>query len=88
MLEMAKYLYDEEAAFYRDLAEKFIGSVYRNYAVKDFEKSNGIVLHSTYSNRSPYNTCNPCGVDECNSWGDYFYMEALTRLTKDWEMYW
>ena len=39
MLEMAKYLYDEEAAFYRDLAEKFIGSVYRNYAVKDFEKS-------------------------------------------------
>ena len=88
MLEMAKYLYDEEAAFYRDLAEKFIGSVYRNYAVKDFEKSNGIVLHSTYSNRSPYNTCNPCGVDECNSWGDYFYMEALTRLQKDWQIYW
>ena len=71
-----------------DLAEKFIGSVYRNYAVKDFEKSNGIVLHSTYSNRSPYNTCNPCGVDECNSWGDYFYMEALTRLQKDWQIYW
>ena len=79
---------DEEAAFYRDLAEKFIGSVYRNYAVKDFEKSNGIVLHSTYSNRSPYNTCNTCGVDECNSWGDYFYMEALTRLQKDWQIYW
>ena len=70
------------------LRKNLLGSVYRNYAVKDFEKSNGIVLHSTYSNRSPYNTCNPCGVDECNSWGDYFYMEALTRLTKDWEMYW
>ena len=35
-----------------------------------------------------YNTCTPEGVDECTSWGDYFYMEALTRLTKDWEMYW
>ena len=32
--------------------------------------------------------CTPEGVDECTSWGDYFYMEALTRLTKDWEMYW
>ena len=38
--------------------------------------------------KEPYNTCTPEGVDECTSWGDYFYMEALTRLTKDWEMYW
>ena len=38
--------------------------------------------------RDSYNTCTPEGVDECTSWGDYFYMEALTRLTKDWEMYW
>ena len=22
------------------------------------------------------------------SWGDYFYMEGLTRLTKDWTLYW
>ena len=29
----------------------------------------------------------PC-VDECNSWGDYFYMEALTRMNQDWELYW
>ena len=28
------------------------------------------------------------GVDECNTWGDYFYMELLTRLEKDWKMYW
>jgi len=27
-------------------------------------------------------------VDECVSWGDYFYMEGLTRLTKDWTLYW
>ena len=20
--------------------------------------------------------------------GDYFYMEALTRMSKDWELYW
>mgnify|MGYP003373424114 CR=1 FL=1 len=45
-------------------------------------------LHSTYSKKPPYNTCNPYGVDECNLWGDYFYMEALTRLLKDWKLYW
>ena len=28
------------------------------------------------------------GVDECVIWGDYFYMEALTRLLRDWEPYW
>ena len=42
--------------------------------------SNGLVLHGTYSKKSPYNTCTPEGVDECVSWGDYFYMEALVRL--------
>lgn len=88
MLEMAKTLEDEEAAIYIAYAKKLIKSIYDNYAVKDSKLSNGLVLHSTYSNHSPYNTCDHKGVDECNSWGDYFYMEALTRLHKDWELYW
>ena len=86
--EMAKTLEGEEAALYTDYAKKLIKSLYDNYAVKDPKVSNGLVLHSTYSNHSPYNTCDHKGVDECNSWGDYFYMEALTRLNKDWELYW
>ena len=45
-------------------------------------ESNGLLLHATYS--KPANI----GVDECNIWGDYFYMEALTRLYKDWKLYW
>lgn len=57
-------------------------ALYDGYAVKDPKESNGLVLHSTYSNHSPYNTCNHYGVDECNIWGDYFYMEALMRLKK------
>ena len=88
MLEMIKYMEEEDAAVYKKLAMQLMKSVYDNYAVKDFESSNGLVLHSTYSNHSPYNTCNHCGVDECNIWGDYFYMEALTRLLRDWELYW
>lgn len=88
MLEMAKYMEAEEAEKYRKLAGQFMKSLYDGYAVKDHAISNGLVLHSTYSKKSPYNTCHQNGVDECNIWGDYFYMEALTRLLKDWKLYW
>lgn len=88
MLEMAKYLDESDAACYVSIAKKIMESVVEHYAVKDLQESNGLVLHSTYSKKSPYNTCTPEGVDECNIWGDYFYMEALTRLSKDWNPYW
>lgn len=88
ILEMAKYLTAQEAENYRQLAQKLMKSLYAGYAVKEHSASNGLVLHSTYAKSSPYNTCNNYGVDECNLWGDYFYMEALTRLHRDWEQYW
>lgn len=88
MLEMIKSMEKEDAVIYQKYAMQMIKSLYDKYAVKDAKVSNGLVLHSTYSNHSPYNTCNHYGVDECNSWGDYFYMEALTRLHKDWILYW
>ena len=88
MLEMIKNMSEEDGAVYKKYAMQIMKSLYDNYAVKDSDSSNGLVLHSTYSNHSPYNTCNHYGVDECNSWGDYFYMEALTRLYKNWELYW
>ena len=55
------------------------------YSVKDKKESNGLLLHGTYSKKSPYNTCTPEGVDECVIWGDYFYMEAMKRfLDPNW----
>ncbi len=88
MLEMANYLPEAEAAYYRSIAKKIMESVVTGYAVKEGTKSNGLVLHSTYSKKSPFNTCTPEGVDECNIWGDYFYLEALIRLSIDWNPYW
>lgn len=88
MLEMAKYLPETEAAYYRSLASKLVRALYDHYAVKDVSESNGLVLHATYANSSPYNTCPTNGVDECNIWGDYYYMEALTRMSKEWQQYW
>lgn len=88
MLEMAKHLPEEKAEFYRGMARRLLKALADHCAVKDSSESNGLLLHGTYAKSSPYNTCPNLGVDECNSWGDYYYMEALTRLSGDWNPYW
>lgn len=59
-----------------------------NCAVKDHSESNGLLLHGTYARASKGNPCADRGVDECNTWGDYYYMEGLVRLSGEWETYW
>ena len=88
LLEMSRHVTEEKKTIYRRIAGRILKSVADNYAVRDASVSNGLVLHSTYSKHSPYNTCNHYGVDECNIWGDYFYMEALVRTLWDWKQYW
>ncbi|MGN0107222.1 MAG: glycoside hydrolase family 88 protein [Hominilimicola sp.] len=88
MLEMAKRLPSGEAQYYTAAAKRILKAVMDMCAVKSAEQSNGLLLHGTYSRKTPTNTCHNGGVDECNTWGDYFYMEALTRLTGDWNLYW
>ena len=88
LLEMADLVEPEPAERYRILARRMMKSLADHYAVKDPTVSNGLVLHATYSKKSPFNTCRGEGVDECVSWGDYYYMEALTRLSRRWSSYW
>lgn len=88
MLEMAKYMNEEEAAYYTKAAKQLMAALWEHCAVKCAEESNGLLLHGTYARGTETNSCTDGGVDECNIWGDYFYMEALTRLTKEWELYW
>lgn len=78
-----------QAEKYKTSARNMMEILIKNYAVKEESVSNGIVLHGTYSKKSPYNTCTPEGVDECTTWGDYFYLEALMRLhNSQWISYW
>lgn len=89
MLEMAKYLEVEEAEYYVSCAKKIMKSLYDNYMVCDFSRSNGLLLHGTYCCKTDFNAMRTdLGKDECTSFGDYFFLEALMRLHKDWEMYW
>ncbi len=88
MHEMAKYLDGDKAVLYRGEAEHLLHVLIEACAATDPTKSNGLLLHGTYARKSPYNPCNNRGVDECNIWGDYFYLEALMRFSKDWDSYW
>lgn len=88
ILEMAGYLEEEKGAKYLEAADKMLCALIQECANDDIRKSNGLLLHGTYARDSKENTCTNRGVDECNTWGDYFYLEALTRRHKDWELYW
>lgn len=88
-LEMSRHLPEEEGAFYVSAAKKLLRSLIQGYQVTNSAVSNGQLLHGVYAKSTPYNTCKNSGVDECVIWGDYFFMEALTRLLNpDWNIYW
>ena len=78
----------EEKSFYGNKAEEMLESLIDNYAVLSVKDANGLILHGVYAKSSPFNSVAVRGVDECNLWGDYFYLEALTRKIKQWKTYW
>lgn len=85
LLEACKVmpLDEEHRARYWNAAETIMNSLIENYTTKDDPKSNGLLKHATYY------YAGGLGIDECNIWGDYFYMEALMRfLNPDWKKYW
>lgn len=88
MLEMAKYLPEEKADFYCQAARRLMKALYEKCGVKSSAISDGQLLHGVYGRKTPYNDCIDHGIDECNLWGDYYYVEGLTRLYKNWNLYW
>jgi unsaturated chondroitin disaccharide hydrolase len=84
LLEISKHLplSDQLKRIYENAALRMIRSLAQNYTTDGVEKSNGVLLHGVYSKPAQD------GVDECTIWGDYFYLEALVRLLKDWRLYW
>ncbi|MGL5434821.1 MAG: glycoside hydrolase family 88 protein [Lachnospiraceae bacterium] len=88
LLEMVKYLPEEKAGYYRQMASRLMYALWQHCAVRDSETSDGLLLHGTYARDSVNNPCTNRGVDECNTWGDYYYLEGLVRLSTDWKPYW
>lgn len=83
MHEMLKYLpeSDEDKQVYRQGMHSMLRALMA-YTYQDLANQNALLLHGVYSWHSGK------GVDEGNIWGDYFYLEALVRFKKDWQLYW
>lgn len=88
MLEMAQYLPADKAAFYTAAANRMLKALVDLCSAQDPAQSNGQLLHGVYGIKTPYNDCIDHGIDECNLWGDYYYVEALTRVHRQWNPYW
>ncbi|MGT2711440.1 glycoside hydrolase family 88 protein [Streptococcus oriscaviae] len=82
--EMLKYLpeVDPDKDTYKHAMHTMLRSLIDNYANRDVQPGRPLLLHGVYSWHSGK------GVDEGNVWGDYYYLEALLRFYKDWELYW
>jgi unsaturated chondroitin disaccharide hydrolase len=83
LLELADRLpAGARASGYRTAAGQILGSLIDSYAGR-LPAATALLLHGVYDK--------PKGVavDEGNLWGDYFYLEALTRHTRpDWVAPW
>lgn len=81
LLELASLLPDGER--YRAAANDILSSLTATYATRAGDPSTALLRHGVYDEPKGV------GVDEGNLWGDYFYLEALTRaLDPDWEQHW
>lgn len=85
MLEIIKYLDDQDPLknIYINATKRMMSSLIDGYLTNTIPEANGLLLHAVYA--KPQGR----GIDEMNTWGCYFYMEALHRmLDPDWKLYW
>ena len=84
LLELAQHLplADPLRAAYERAAAGTVHTLAQDYADMGTTPGAGLLQHGVY--HKP----NGVGVDEACIWGDYFYLEALVRLTRTWRPYW
>jgi unsaturated chondroitin disaccharide hydrolase len=61
---------------YREAGLRILSSLIAGYATAGWPASNALILHGVYDKPKGI------GVDEGTLWGDYFYLEALTRVAR------
>lgn len=84
MLELADLLppADPQRQVYRAAAVTTLGRLASNYLTSSDAAESGLLRHAVY------HMPNGIGVDESCIWGDYFFLEGLVRMTRDWEPFW
>jgi unsaturated chondroitin disaccharide hydrolase len=84
LIELARQLpAGARADVYRGAARRILASLIANYSTAGDSSSNALLRHGVYDKPKGI------GVDEGTLWGDYFYLEALTRIVApQWTLYW
>jgi hypothetical protein len=84
LLELAAALppSDADRSVYEAAAMTIVETLGAHYLLPRGEPGTGVLAHGVY------HMPNRVGVDEACIWGDYFFLEALVRLTRAWEPYW
>jgi len=81
-IERSLPLLDPHRALYQGAAWAMVRQLSQTYLTTDSPTANGVLKHAVY------HMPNRVGVDESCIWGDYFYFEALVRLSRVWRPYW
>ncbi|TXK82600.1 glucuronyl hydrolase [Paenibacillus sp. N3.4] len=84
ILELLEHLNEEDPdySFFKQAVERSMSSLVTNYSTKDDPSAEGLLKHGSYYVRGDLSP------DDFVIWGDYFYVEALMRLTKGAPGYW
>lgn len=82
MLEMANHLPAEDAAKYTDMAQRIVESLYKSYTTQHKPEEEGLLLEACGHK--------PKNVDLVGSliYGDYYFAEAVARLSGARYLYW
>ncbi|WP_028609401.1 glycoside hydrolase family 88 protein [Paenibacillus harenae] len=82
LLEIAAAVQGEEAGMYREAGERILRSLYENYGAWDNPAEEGLLLHGTshYPERR--------NVDVPLIYGDYYFVEGLSRLRGNSDTFW
>lgn len=80
--ELAGWLPGNEGEEYRDASLRALEALATHYTPAPGSGSNVLLREGVYA----FGTGR--GVHEANVWGDYYYLEALTRHSREWSPYW
>ena len=82
LLELAEYLEGEERDFYYGAAIQIMNTLIDKYQIALEENNMGILAGATYTYLANQ------AVNVPNLFGDYYFMEALFRLTNQYKRFW
>lgn len=80
LLELCQFVSEEEAACYRQIVDRVMDSLWEKYTTRQIPEATGVLTEGMYHRNN--------GAEECVIWGDYFYLEALVRMEKQWKPFW